>query len=56
MCLQAQGIDNNNDRVGRVRCAHRLSDGDRDFGRRRGIDDMSEVLETITDAARISGR
>ena len=51
MCLQAQGIDNDNSVASRVTRAHRLSDNDGVVGRGRGINDASEGLETTTEAA-----
>ena len=55
-CLRDHGIDDNNVGVGRVRRARGLSDNDGGVGRGRVIDDMSEVLETTTEAARIQVR
>ena len=51
VCLQAHGIDNNNDGVGRVRRAQGLSDNDGGVGRGQGIDDDSEGLEMTMEAA-----
>ena len=51
MCLRAQGIDNNNSGVGRVRRARGLSNDERGVGRGRGIYDASEGLETTAEAA-----
>ena len=51
MVLRAQGIDNDNDGGDRVRRSCGLSDNDGGVGRRRGIEDTSEILETTTDAA-----
>ena len=50
MCLQAQGIDNDNGGVGRVRRSHRLSDDNRGVGRGQGIRDASEESETAVEA------
>ena len=47
MCLQDQGIDDNDGVVNRV---------DGGFVRGQGIDDASEESETRTDASRIQGR
>ena len=52
MCLQAQGIDEDNGGVGRLRLARRLSDDDRSVGRGRVIDNASEGSETTAEAAR----
>ena len=51
MCLRAQGIDNNDGDVGRVRWARGISDNDGDFGRGQGIHDASKGSETTTKAA-----
>ena len=56
MCLQAQGIDNDDGVVGRVRQARGLSDDNGGVGRGQGIDNASKGLETTTEAARIRGR
>ena len=56
MCLQDQGIDDDNGVVSRVIRACRLSDDDGGVGRGQGIDDASEELETTTEATRIQGR
>ena len=50
MCLWAHGIDDNGG-VGRVRRFRRLSNDDGGVGRGRGICDVSEGLETTTEAA-----
>ena len=46
--LQAQGIDDNDGGVSRVRWAHGLRDNDRGVGRGRGIYKASKGLETTT--------
>ena len=51
MCLRAEGIDNNEGGVGRVRRYKGLSDSDGGVGRGRGIRDASKGLETTTEAA-----
>ena len=51
MCLQDQGIDNDNGAVDRVRRACGPSDDDRGVGRGRVIYDASEGLETTTEAS-----
>ena len=51
MRLRAQGIDDNNGVVGRVRRAHRISNEDGGVGRGRGIYDASKGSETRTEAA-----
>ena len=51
MCLQTQGINNNNSGVSRVRRFRGLSNNNGGFGRGRGIRDASEGLETTTVAA-----
>ena len=53
VCLQAQGIDNDDRVVGRVRWARGLSNNDRGIGRGGGIDNASEGSETTTEAASI---
>ena len=50
MCLQYQGIDNDDGGVGRVRRARGLNDDDRGIGIGHGIRDASEGLETATEA------
>ena len=50
MCLRTQGIDENDGGVGEGRQARGLSNNDEGVGRRRGIDDTSEGLETMTEA------
>ena len=50
MRLWDQGIDNNNDGVGRVRRAGRISNDGGGVGRGRGIYDASKGLETTTEA------
>ena len=54
--LRAQGIDDDNVIVDRVRQAHGLSNGQGGVGREQGMHDASEVLETTTEASRIQGR
>ena len=49
MSLKAQGIDNNDSVIGRVRRACVLSDDDGGVGRRQGIRNASEGLETTTE-------
>ena len=56
MCLQSQGIDNNNGIVGSVRQARGISNNNRDVGRGQVIDYAPEVLEITTEAARIQGQ
>ena len=56
VCLQDQGIDYKNWDVGRVRWTRGLRDDDGGVGRGRGIDGVSEVLETTTEAVRIQGQ
>ena len=51
MCLRAQGIDDDDDGVVRVRRARGLRDYYGGVGRGRGIDDASEGLDTTTEAA-----
>ena len=51
MCLRAEGIDDNNGGVGRVRRAKGLSDDDVGVGIVRGIRDVSEGSETTAEAA-----
>ena len=51
VCLQDQGIDNDNGAVDRVRRACGPSDDDRGVGRGRVIYDASEGLETTTEAS-----
>ena len=48
VCLRAQGIDNDDVGVGRVRRARGISDNDRGVGRGKEIRDVSEGLETTT--------
>ena len=56
MRLRAQGIDDDNVIVDRVRQAHGLSNGQGGVGREQGMHDASEVLEKTTEASRIQGR
>ena len=51
MCIRAQGIDNNNGGVGKVRWACVISDNDGGFIRGRGIHNAPKGLETTTEAA-----
>ena len=51
MCLLAEGIENNDIGVGRVRWSKGLSDGYGCVIRGRGIRDASEGSETTTEAA-----
>ena len=50
MCLQAQGIDDDDGRVGRVRRSHRLSDNNGGVGRGQGIYNASEGSDTTAEA------
>ena len=50
VCLRAEGIDNSDGGVGRLRRAKGLSDDDGGVGRGRGLRDASEVLETTSEA------
>ena len=56
MCLQAQGIDDNDGGIGRVIRACGLSNDDVGLGRGRRIHDTSKGLETTTEALRIQGQ
>ena len=56
VCLRAQGIDDDDSVVDRVRRAWGLSKDDGGVNRGRGIYDVSEVLETTTEASGIWGR
>ena len=56
VCLQAQGIDNKNGGIGKVRWDHGISDDDEGVGRGQILDDVSEGLEITTEVARIWGR
>ena len=56
MCLQDQGIDDNNGVVGRVIQARGLNNYDGGVGRGQGIDNAFEGSETTTEAARIWGQ
>ena len=51
VCLRAEGIDNNNGGVRRVRLSKGLSNDDGGVGRGRGIRDASKESETTTEAA-----
>ena len=51
MCLRAEGIDNNNGGVIRVRRSKGLNGNDGGVGRGQGIRDASEGSETTTEAA-----
>ena len=51
MCLQAEGIDNDNVSVERVRRPKGISDNDRKIRRGLGIHDASKGSETTTEAA-----
>ena len=51
MCLQDQGIDNDDGGVIRVRWACGLSENNRGLGRGQGIYDASKGLETTAEAA-----
>ena len=53
MCLQYQGIDDDNGVVHRVRQEIRLSNNNVVVVRIQGIDDASEISDTTTEAARI---
>ena len=50
VCLRSQGIEEDNGGVGGGRWSRGLSDNDGGVGRGRGINDASEVLETMTEA------
>ena len=56
MCLQAQGIDDNNGVFSIVRRACRLSNNEGGIGKGRWICDASEGLETTTEVSRIQGQ
>ena len=56
MCLQAQGIGDNDDGVGGGRRARGLSKDDKGVGRGRGIYDASEGSDTTKEAAKIQGQ
>ena len=56
MCLQAQGINDNNGVVNRVRRAYGLDNDDGGFSRGRGRNDATKGSETTTEASRIQGR
>ena len=49
MCLQAQGIDDDDGVVNRVIRAHEISNDGGGVGRRRGIYDASKGLKTTTE-------
>ena len=51
MCLQSQGIDNDDDGVGRVRRDHRLSNNDGGVRRGQGIHYVYEGSDTTPEAA-----
>ena len=51
MCLRAEGIDDNNGDVGRLRLAKGLIKYDVGVGRGQGIRDASEGSETTNEAA-----
>ena len=51
MHLRAQGIDNDDGNIGRLRQARGLSNDDRGVSRGRGIYDAPEGLETTAEAA-----
>ena len=51
MCLRAQGIDDDDDGVGRLRRARGLSYDDGCVRRGQGVNDASKGLETTTEAA-----
>ena len=51
MCLRAQGIDNNDGDVGRVRRSRGLSEDNGGVKRGQGIRDASEGSETTTEVA-----
>ena len=53
MFLWAQGVDNNNNIVDRVRRGRGISNDEGGVRRGIGIDDTSEGLETTAEAARI---
>ena len=56
VCLQAQGIDNDDGGVRRVRQDRGLSDNDGNIVIGQGTDDASEGLETTPEAARYQRR
>ena len=51
VCLWAEGIDDNDGGVGRVRRAKVLSNNDGGVGRGQDLRDVSKVLEITTEAA-----
>ena len=51
VCLRTQEIGDDYGGVDRVRRTRGLGNNDRDVGRGRGINDASEGLETMTEAA-----
>ena len=55
MCLRDQVINNNDVSVRRVRWSCGIDDNDGGVGRGRVIDDASEGLEMMMEAARIRG-
>ena len=56
MCLQDQGIDDNDGGVRRLRWARGLSNDDGGVRRERGIYDASEGSETTAEVERIWGQ
>ena len=52
MCLQAQGTDNNDSGIVRVRRDHGISNDDGGVGREQGIRYASEGLETTAETTR----
>ena len=56
MCLQAQGIDEDNGNIDRVRRECGISNDGGGISIGRGIDDVSKVSETTTVASMIQGR
>ena len=54
--LLAQGIDDDDGVVDRVRHAHGLRNDDRGVGRGQGLNDASEEFETKTEASSIKGQ
>ena len=52
VCLRVQGIDDNDNGVGRVRRARGLINNNKGVGRGRGIDHVSKGLETEVKVAR----
>ena len=51
VCLRSQGIEDSDGGIGRIRLARGLNDDSGGVGGGRGIDNVSEGLETTTEAA-----